>query len=139
MTTPPTHKSGTAAPQLNGTFAASAWLIIFTASAGFVAKAIPFRSEEHTSELQSLRHLVCRLPLEKKHKHPPRPPVADTCQRRPARVTGPTPRQPSPRAAPPGRGAGHPAPGATKLPPPFLITKRPPATSHPSPDTPLFG
>src|SRR5215472_18010360 len=25
-----------------------------------------FRSEEHTSELQSLRHLVCRLPLEKK-------------------------------------------------------------------------
>src|SRR5262245_37360299 len=24
------------------------------------------RSEEHTSELQSLRHLVCRLPLEKK-------------------------------------------------------------------------
>src|SRR5262245_64669439 len=26
------------------------------------------RSEEHTSELQSLRHLVCRLPLEKK-KH----------------------------------------------------------------------
>src|ERR1039458_425029 len=25
------------------------------------------RSEEHTSELQSLRHLVCRLPLEKKH------------------------------------------------------------------------
>src|SRR5205814_10235788 len=31
-----------------------------------------FRSEEHTSELQSLRHLVCRLLLEKKnnlHKH----------------------------------------------------------------------
>src|ERR1035441_11127456 len=27
------------------------------------------RSEEHTSELQSLRHLVCRLLLEKKHKH----------------------------------------------------------------------
>src|SRR5947199_7563530 len=25
-----------------------------------------FRSEEHTSELQSLRHLVCRLLLEKK-------------------------------------------------------------------------
>src|SRR5258705_4845072 len=25
------------------------------------------RSEEHTSELQSLRHLVCRLLLEKKH------------------------------------------------------------------------
>src|ERR1039458_5475629 len=25
----------------------------------------PYRSEEHTSELQSLRHLVCRLLLEK--------------------------------------------------------------------------
>src|SRR5438045_4582385 len=29
----------------------------------------PARSEEHTSELQSLRHLVCRLLLEKKKKH----------------------------------------------------------------------
>src|ERR1035438_8828381 len=27
---------------------------------------LPLRSEEHTSELQSLRHLVCRLLLEKK-------------------------------------------------------------------------
>src|SRR5437899_8041465 len=43
------------------------------------------RSEEHTSELQSLRHLVCRLLLEKKNKasrpmpgQPPRqpPPIA---------------------------------------------------------------
>src|SRR5258705_9166775 len=34
------------------------------------------RSEEHTSELQSLRHLVCRLLLEKKIQHPPpHPPV----------------------------------------------------------------
>src|SRR5437899_8163600 len=30
--------------------------------------AHPPRSEEHTSELQSLRHLVCRLLLEKKKK-----------------------------------------------------------------------
>src|SRR5437899_4374151 len=30
--------------------------------------AVP-RSEEHTSELQSLRHLVCRLLLEKKKNH----------------------------------------------------------------------
>src|SRR5438045_8322018 len=30
------------------------------------------RSEEHTSELQSLRHLVCRLLLEKKKKNDPR-------------------------------------------------------------------
>src|SRR5258705_8724811 len=29
------------------------------------------RSEEHTSELQSLRHLVCRLLLEKKKQLPP--------------------------------------------------------------------
>src|ERR1035438_2375427 len=29
----------------------------------------PIQSEEHTSELQSLRHLVCRLLLEKKKKN----------------------------------------------------------------------
>src|SRR5262245_63355105 len=35
------------------------------------------RSEEHTSELQSLRHLVCRLLLEKKKKEQtPLPPIA---------------------------------------------------------------
>src|SRR2546425_8069815 len=32
------------------------------------AKARPWRSEEHTSELQSLAYLVCRLLLEKKKK-----------------------------------------------------------------------
>src|SRR5258708_18171620 len=31
--------------------------------------AAPIRSEEHTSELQSPDHLVCRLLLEKKKKH----------------------------------------------------------------------
>src|SRR5262245_65024237 len=31
--------------------------------------AVPSRSEEHTSELQSLRHLVCRLLLEKKKRN----------------------------------------------------------------------
>src|SRR5262245_62369095 len=30
--------------------------------------SVTSRSEEHTSELQSLRHLVCRLLLEKKKK-----------------------------------------------------------------------
>src|SRR5262245_65160229 len=30
---------------------------------------VTLRSEEHTSELQSLRHLVCRLLLEKKKKY----------------------------------------------------------------------
>src|SRR5262245_63784061 len=33
---------------------------------GPLAHTVPPRSEEHTSELQSLRHLVCRLLLEKK-------------------------------------------------------------------------
>src|SRR5436853_5928568 len=32
------------------------------------APRLQHRSEEHTSELQSLRHLVCRLLLEKKKK-----------------------------------------------------------------------
>src|SRR5262245_63962331 len=34
-----------------------------------VDAALRPRSEEHTSELQSLRHLVCRLLLEKKNKN----------------------------------------------------------------------
>src|SRR2546429_7259818 len=33
------------------------------------AQAIDLRSEEHTSELQSRLHLVCRLLLEKKKRH----------------------------------------------------------------------
>src|SRR5262245_63798759 len=33
------------------------------------ADAVGLRSEEHTSELQSLRHLVCRLLLEKKKEN----------------------------------------------------------------------
>src|SRR5205814_8619256 len=36
--------------------------------AGPTRVSTPLRSEEHTSELQSLRHLVCRLLLEKKKK-----------------------------------------------------------------------
>src|SRR5437899_8122817 len=41
------------------------------AHASFLLRACArSRSEEHTSELQSLRHLVCRLLLEKK-KHKP--------------------------------------------------------------------
>src|SRR5205814_7469829 len=35
---------------------------------GTHSTALELRSEEHTSELQSLRHLVCRLLLEKKKK-----------------------------------------------------------------------
>src|ERR1035438_10693292 len=45
---------------------------VVDASGGVIPDAaikIVDRSEEHTSELQSLRHLVCRLLLEKKKKH----------------------------------------------------------------------
>src|SRR5437016_9147522 len=34
----------------------------------YITKSIDWRSEEHTSELQSLTNLVCRLLLEKKKK-----------------------------------------------------------------------
>src|SRR5436853_4057682 len=37
------------------------------------AEVVANRSEEHTSELQSLRHLVCRLLLEKKKNVQVRP------------------------------------------------------------------
>src|SRR5207253_9365098 len=36
------------------------------------------RSEEHTSELQSRGHLVCRLLLEKKNTPPSHSPISDT-------------------------------------------------------------
>src|SRR5258705_5675328 len=42
-----------------------------------------YRSEEHTSELQSLRHLVCRLLLEKKKQRMNQPeihPLANSLQ-----------------------------------------------------------
>src|SRR5690625_7121814 len=55
------HKFGTLIP------------LIFTQTTAFPRKAVVFyvrqlkeRSEEHTSELQSRGHLVCRLLLEKK-------------------------------------------------------------------------
>src|SRR5690625_5406766 len=35
---------------------------------GFPIESVPARSEEHTSELQSRGHLVCRLLLEKKKR-----------------------------------------------------------------------
>src|SRR5437899_8026968 len=45
------------------------------ATCGWVpGNGIVYRSEEHTSELQSLRHLVCRLLLEKKKKSRQRAP-----------------------------------------------------------------
>src|SRR5262245_64716037 len=45
-----------------------AWYRQLTRAHWFVLVVASLRSEEHTSELQSLRHLVCRLLLEKKKK-----------------------------------------------------------------------
>src|SRR5687767_15768997 len=39
--------------------------------ASFQSGETTLRSEEHTSELQSLAYLVCRLLLEKKNEHKP--------------------------------------------------------------------
>src|SRR5258705_7126559 len=39
---------------------------VLRGAAGMLGVLVVHRSEEHTSELQSLRHLVCRLLLEKK-------------------------------------------------------------------------
>src|SRR3712207_7148193 len=47
--------------RLNSSRKPSDWLRLPT-------RSIPFRSEEHTSELQSRQYLVCRLLLEKKKK-----------------------------------------------------------------------
>src|SRR3712207_7934983 len=46
-----------------------------TRSARRCTSALPFRSEEHTSELQSRQYLVCRLLLEKKKMSPPHLPL----------------------------------------------------------------
>src|SRR5262245_62846319 len=48
------------------------------------------RSEEHTSELQSLRHLVCRLLLEKKNQDSPTatPAACEQLRRLVERATG---------------------------------------------------
>src|SRR5205814_3000576 len=40
--------------------------LVVRAVGGSPQRELSLRSEEHTSELQSLRHLVCRLLLEKK-------------------------------------------------------------------------
>src|SRR2546429_5240108 len=44
------------------------------------------RSEEHTSELQSRRHLVCRLLLEKKKSVPVK--LGENCRHRPNKHAG---------------------------------------------------
>src|SRR5262245_64840052 len=76
--------------QIDGTRTANTYDVVTTTSISYGGAACPLspqrfighvhgmrtdpeptefcRSEEHTSELQSLRHLVCRLLLEKKNK-----------------------------------------------------------------------
>src|SRR3989442_14457605 len=54
----------------------AAWILLmvagyFDAIDGAMARRFQMRSEEHTSELQSRPHLVCRLLLEKKKKQIP--------------------------------------------------------------------
>src|SRR5690625_6896383 len=44
------------------------WAASFVLDARAMTKSLRWRSEEHTSELQSRGHLVCRLLLEKKKK-----------------------------------------------------------------------
>src|SRR5205814_5183216 len=51
------------------------WAVLLTEVPDFPST---YRSEEHTSELQSLRHLVCRLLLEKKKIKLPTLPPATT-------------------------------------------------------------
>src|SRR3989442_12627231 len=46
----------------------SVWEIFGALCTGGRLVVVPYRSEEHTSELQSRPHLVCRLLLEKKKK-----------------------------------------------------------------------
>src|SRR5262245_22130580 len=53
-------------PSLAASTEAVAPLVVLSKLTVLLAGTAPARSEEHTSELQSLRHLVCRLLLEKK-------------------------------------------------------------------------
>src|SRR2546429_3187480 len=46
---------------------------------GLRGKCVLYRSEEHTSELQSRLHLVCRLLLEKKKKRSPTSSMLTSC------------------------------------------------------------
>src|SRR2546422_2138752 len=55
------------APERGGATTSSSYTPATASSARTTNRAV--RSEEHTSELQSRLHLVCRLLLEKKKKH----------------------------------------------------------------------
>src|SRR5688572_32656960 len=49
-------------------FGAGLWQPAAQSGRSFALRGLEFRSEEHTSELQSQSNLVCRLLLEKKKK-----------------------------------------------------------------------
>src|SRR2546425_8364550 len=55
--------------RLCGSSTTHTWLLSRSASAQIRQGSVSVRSEEHTSELQSLAYLVCRLLLEKKKKN----------------------------------------------------------------------
>src|SRR3989441_3557481 len=75
----PTAPTSRTAPTTNSgstTCATTWWGTWRTAcSASCTTPSSTRRSEEHTSELQSLAYLVCRLLLEKKKRIPERPPA----------------------------------------------------------------
>src|SRR5262245_64246542 len=56
-------------PKSDPVAASRSLLIPYAGQTPRVMEGFTARSEEHTSELQSLRHLVCRLLLEKKKKN----------------------------------------------------------------------
>src|SRR5439155_17683708 len=66
----PSYGLTTSGPTFSSGVNRSGWETTYVAGIG--APAAP-RSEEHTSELQSRGHLVCRLLLEKKKRHQARP------------------------------------------------------------------
>src|SRR5438874_8953099 len=65
-------------PQLRAGFLHSFVLILFFAVIPIALALMLARSEEHTSELQSRRDLVCRLLLEKKKNNDVHPTVPHT-------------------------------------------------------------
>src|SRR5690554_7382628 len=63
---PSTRRKAPPSSPLVITFSALALLVITSGELGGAFRRVDGRSEEHTSELQSRPHLVCRLLLEKK-------------------------------------------------------------------------
>src|ERR1039458_7190444 len=98
---------------------------------------VQIRSEEHTSELQSLRHLVCRLLLEKKKGSPDFPAAPN----RPASEllgNSPVQKDSADCAAPSERRSGAPTPGNSKKDSCLFLKKRGPAELNFFPSHHLF-